>query len=67
MTTTNLGLPGTTDARARAAELRKTPKATLVGMHINRGGLMGREVYRRWTKDELVNVILECEGLDPWA
>jgi hypothetical protein len=48
---------------ARAKELRKLPKPTLVQMHLNNGGLMGRAVYMKWKREELVTEILEDEGL----
>ena len=56
----------TTHARARLLELNKLPKSALAQLHVQQGGQMGYATYLKWRKDELVNVILECEGLDPW-
>ena len=57
----------TTLARARLLELSKLSKLQLAALHVQQGGLMGVSTYMQWRKDELVNIILEIEGLDPWA
>jgi len=56
-----------TTATIRDRELRKLPKHELVRIHVNNGGLMGAATYSKWTKDELVSIILQDEGLDPWG
>ena len=40
-------------------QLSKMSKDQLAQMHAANGGLMGVQTYRKWTKDELVNIILE--------
>jgi len=56
-----------TTITSRDRELRKLPKHQLVSIHVANGGLMGAATYSKWTKDELINIILEDEGLDPWG
>ena len=56
-----------THARARLIELSKLPRPQLARMHVANGGQMGLATYLKWRKDELINAILEDEGLDPWA
>lgn len=51
----------------RYSELRKLPKATLAQMHVRNGGIMGLRTYLQWTKDELINAVLEDEGINPWT
>ena len=51
---------------ARQIELDKMTKFTLASMHVKNGGQMGLTRYLQWTKDELVNAVLEDEGIDPW-
>ena len=50
----------------RYKQLAKLPKWQLVNMHVANGGLMGRGTYAKWTKEELINVVLEDEGINPW-
>ena len=57
----------TTDPKQRIRELTRTPKADLARMHVRNGGLMGLQTYLRWSKDELINAVLEDEGIDPWG
>jgi hypothetical protein len=52
--------------QARIRELTRTPKAQLARIHAANGGLMGVAVYSTWSKDELVNAVLEDEGINPW-
>ena len=51
----------------RRQQLTKLSKDQLALMHHNAGGAMGLKVYLKWTKDELVNAVLQDEGIDPWA
>lgn len=44
--------------------LSKKPKAELAQMHVANGGLMGLATYMKWTKDELVSILLEDEEAD---
>ena len=53
--------------RTRIREIENTPKATLARMHAANGGQMGLATYMKWRKDELVHVVCEDEGIDPWA
>lgn len=46
----------------RTRELSRVPKNVLASMHKQNGGLMPLATYRKWTKAELVNEILEDEG-----
>ncbi len=48
----------------RIAQLYKMTKDQLARMHVANGGLMGYATYRKWTKDELVNAILEDESYE---
>ena len=48
----------------RAQERSKMTKSQLASMHVTNGGLMGLNTYLKWSKDELVNVILSDE--DAW-
>ena len=45
----------------RYRELRKVPKATLAQWHAANGGVMGVQVYIQWTKEELINAVMEDE------
>ena len=56
-----------TDTATRIREIERTPKATLARMHVANGGLMGLPTYLKWSKDELVRIVLEDEGIDPWS
>ena len=49
-------------AEYRRNELMRMAKIILVEMHIANGGLMGANVYKKWTKEELVNEIMHHEG-----
>jgi hypothetical protein len=51
----------------RERELQKLRKPQLVQMHVRNGGLMGVETYMKWTKQELINAVLEDEGINPWS
>ena len=55
-----------TPTEQRRKALEKTPKYQLASMHAANGGLMGVTTYLQWTKDELVNAVLEDEGYRPW-
>ena len=55
------------DSKIRIQQIERTPKAQLARMHVANGGQMGLATYLKWQKRELVNAILEDEGLDPWA
>lgn len=46
----------------RASELARFPKWKLAEMHKAYGGLMPLAIYRKWTKDELVNAVLQDES-----
>lgn len=46
----------------RTRELSRMPKNVLAHMHKQNGGLMPLATYQKWTKDELVNTVLEDEG-----
>lgn len=52
------------DVSKRVAELSKMTKAQLAQMHVNYGGLMGFANYVKWSKDELVNTVLQDEALN---
>ena len=43
--------------------LNKLSKYELAAMHVRNGGLMGLPTYLKWTKDELISVILEDQRL----
>ena len=53
--------------RTRLAQIQRTPKAQLARLHVANGGQMGYATYMQWRKDELVNIVAEDEGIDPWA
>ena len=46
----------------RYNELRKLPKRELAEMQHNRGGLLAVAEYMRWTKEELIDAILDSEA-----
>lgn len=46
----------------RIRELARMTKSVLARMHKQNGGLMPLADYLKWTKDELVNAVLEDEG-----
>lgn len=52
------------DVSKRVAELNAMPKDMLARMHVNYGGLMGFNTYLKWTKDELVNTVLQDEAIN---
>ena len=47
--------------------LAKLSKYELAAQHARNGGIMGLATYSKWTKDELVNAVLEDNGIDPWT
>ena len=51
----------------RLAQIQRTPKAQLARIHVANGGQMGLATYLKWRKDELVNIVAEDEGIDPWS
>jgi hypothetical protein len=55
----------TTDVRAerhaRRQELERLSKLTLAKMHADNGGIMGVGTYKKWTKEELINTVLDDE------
>lgn len=44
-------------------QLDKMTKRQLAEMHVANGGLMGLATYLKWSKDELVNTVLQDEAL----
>ena len=56
-----------TDTLTRIREIQAMPKDRLARMHVANGGQMGLATYLKWRKDELVNIVLEDEGIDPWS
>jgi len=40
-------------------QITRMTKAQLAQMHAANGGLMGVKVYMQWTKDELINAVIE--------
>jgi hypothetical protein len=52
---------------ARVKELAKMSKLDLVCMHIENGGLMGYQEYAKWSKDELINTVLQDEAINSGA
>ena len=55
------------DTRTRIREIERTPKAQLARMHVANGGQMGLATYLKWRKDELIRIVAEDEGIDPWS
>lgn len=51
----------TASASQRYRELRKEPKHLLITMHIGYGGLLKRAEYAKWTKDQLIQAVIEDE------
>jgi len=47
----------------RAKELNRMSKRELAAMHVQYGGLLGFLTYAKWSKDELVNTILQDESM----
>lgn len=47
----------------RIKELAKLPKWQLAQMHKSNGGLMPLATYQKWSKDELLNAVIEDERL----
>ena len=56
-----------TSTLTRIREIQRMPKDRLARMHVANGGQMGLATYLKWRKDELVNIVLEDEGIDPWS
>jgi hypothetical protein len=40
-------------------QITRMTKAQLAQMHAANGGLMSVKVYMQWTKDELINAVIE--------
>ncbi len=59
-------LDATEHDQDRVRQIERMPKAALARLHVANGGLMGLATYLKWTKDELVSVVLQDEGISPW-